>query len=131
MASDEEHLRLLSIFHYVMAGIAGLFSLLPILHITMGLLMLSGRMDSPNDMPGSRVFGLMMVLMGATFIACGLAYAVCVAFAGHFISERRRHLFCIIMAGLSCAFFPFGTVLGVFTITVLQRDSVRHMFGRT
>ena len=35
------------------------------------------------------------------------------------------------MAALSCAFFPFGTVLGVFTIIVLQKDSVRQLFGRT
>jgi hypothetical protein len=34
------------------------------------------------------------------------------------------------MAGIACVFMPFGTVLGVFTIIVLMRDSVRRLFGR-
>ena len=34
------------------------------------------------------------------------------------------------MAGLECIFMPFGTVLGVFTIIVLMRDTVKELFGR-
>jgi hypothetical protein len=32
------------------------------------------------------------------------------------------------VAALCCAFFPFGTVLGVFTILVLVRPSVKALF---
>jgi hypothetical protein len=32
------------------------------------------------------------------------------------------------VAALSCAFMPFGTVLGVFTIVVLVRPSVKQLF---
>jgi hypothetical protein len=32
------------------------------------------------------------------------------------------------MTALSCVFFPFGTVLGVFTIIVLARPSFRELF---
>jgi hypothetical protein len=34
------------------------------------------------------------------------------------------------MACIQCAFFPFGIVLGVFTIIVLSRESVKGVFGR-
>jgi len=34
------------------------------------------------------------------------------------------------MAAVACAFGPFGTVLGVFTIIVLMRDPVKELFGR-
>jgi hypothetical protein len=34
----------------------------------------------------------------------------------------------MIMAGVNCAWFPFGTVLGVFTFIVLLRTSVRAMY---
>jgi len=34
------------------------------------------------------------------------------------------------MAGVECMFMPFGTVLGVFTIIVLMRPSVKEIFGR-
>jgi uncharacterized membrane protein YuzA (DUF378 family) len=131
MATDDEQLRILSIFHYVVAGVAGLFSLLPVFHITMGFLMLSGRLSSPNDAPLDRLFGLAFIAMGAAFVLAGLAYAVCMGFAGRYLSERRRYLFCLVMAAISCAFVPFGTVLGVFTIIVLQKDSVRQLFPKT
>jgi hypothetical protein len=33
------------------------------------------------------------------------------------------------MAAISCIFMPFGTVLGVFTIIVLLRPSVKELFA--
>ena len=33
------------------------------------------------------------------------------------------------MAAISCAFMPFGTVLGVFTLIVLLRPGVKELFG--
>ena len=33
------------------------------------------------------------------------------------------------MAGVECLFMPVGTVLGVFTIIVLVRDSVKAIFN--
>ncbi len=32
------------------------------------------------------------------------------------------------MGGVECLFMPVGTVLGVFTIIVLVRDSVKELF---
>ena len=32
------------------------------------------------------------------------------------------------MAGIECIFMPFGTVLGVFTIIVLMRPSMKELF---
>jgi hypothetical protein len=36
MNRDREHLRLLAIFHYVVAGLAALFSFFPLLYTTVG-----------------------------------------------------------------------------------------------
>jgi len=33
------------------------------------------------------------------------------------------------MGAVDCMFMPFGTVLGVFTIIVLQKEAVRRLFG--
>lgn len=131
MATDEEHLRLLSVFHYVMAGFAALFSLFSLFHITIAVLMLSGKLGDPNEQHADRLFGMAFLVMGIGFLVAGLTFAVCIALAGHYLSQRRRYVFCLVMAALSCAFFPFGTVLGVFTIIVLQKDSVRQLFHRT
>jgi len=37
-------------------------------------------------------------------------------------------MFCLVMAGVECIFTPFGTVLGVLTIIVLVRPSVKELF---
>ena len=135
MANDNENLRLLAVFHYVVAALAGLFSLFPIFHITMGALMVAGRLGDPNEQGPDRLFGMLFIVMGLGMLMMGLAYAVCMALAGRYLTQHRRYIFCLVMAALSCAFFPFGTVLGVFTIVVLQKDSVRQLFdyghGRT
>jgi len=34
-----------------------------------------------------------------------------------------------VTASLLCMMVPFGTVLGVFTLIVLSRDSVRRLYG--
>jgi hypothetical protein len=37
-------------------------------------------------------------------------------------------MFCLVMASITCMFMPFGTVLGVFTLIVLMRPSVKPLF---
>jgi len=54
--------------------------------------------------------------------------AVLMIIAGRFLAKRRHHTFCIVVAAIACLFMPFGTILGVFTLVVLMRDSVRLQF---
>jgi hypothetical protein len=35
------------------------------------------------------------------------------------------------MACIECLFIPFGTILGVFTVVVLSRESVKALFAAT
>jgi hypothetical protein len=128
MTTDTENLRLLAVFHYIVAGLAGLFSLFPLFHITMGALLVSGRLGDPNEQGADRLFGMFFILMGLGMLVLGFAYAVCMALAGRYLTQHRSYIFCLVMAALSCAFFPFGTVLGVFTIVILQKDAVRQLF---
>lgn len=58
----------------------------------------------------------------------GWAFAVCVILAGRFIVRRKHYIFCLVIASLNCLFMPFGTILGVFTIVVLIRPSVKALF---
>lgn len=127
---DNEHLRLLSLFHYIVAGLVALFAMFPLIHLAIGLALVTGHMDGAgNKEPVARVVGLIFVCFAAAFIVCGLSFAVCLAFAGRFLKERRHYMFCLVVAGLACMFMPFGTVLGVLTIIVLVRPSVKASFG--
>lgn len=128
-AAPRETLRLLSIFHYVLAGLAALFSLFPLIHVALGLAMIAGRFPPHGAGPAAPAFiGWLLVLVGASFIVAGLGYAVLVAVAGRFLARARNWTFCVVMAALSCALFPFGTVLGVLTIVYLAKPEVKELF---
>jgi hypothetical protein len=49
-------------------------------------------------------------------------------FCGKASETAPNYLFCLIIAGLNCAFFPTGTVLGVFSFIVLLREPVKQLF---
>lgn len=128
-AQDLEHLRLLSIFHYVVAGLAALFACFPLFHLVFGVAMVSGWGEMPQEDPMAVTMGWFFIVVASIVILCGWAFAVCLVVAGRALARRRRYMFCLVMAAVECIFMPFGTVLGVFTIVVLMRDSVRELFG--
>jgi hypothetical protein len=43
--------------------------------------------------------------------------------------KHTRYWFALTMACIECLFIPFGTILGVFTIIVLSRESVKELFA--
>ncbi len=126
---DEEHLRLLVIFHYVCAGLAAFFACIPIIHLIIGFLMLlRPQVFGPGKDQPPQFVGLLLVFFAAAFILAGWTFAGCLAWAGRCLSQRRHYLFCLVMAGVACLFMPFGVVLGVFSIIVLVRPSVKTLF---
>ena len=130
MSTDEEHLRLLAIFHYVVGGLMALFACFPLIHVGMGLFIIIDPQgfSGSSSTPPPAFMGWFFVLLGSVFILAGWAMALCVIAAGRCLAKRKRYLFCLIMGGLQCLFMPIGTVLGVFTIIVLVRDSVKALF---
>jgi hypothetical protein len=126
---DLQHLKLLSVFHYVMAGFAALFALFPVFHLGMGIWMVLGGFDQPGEEPPPAFLGWIVILFATVWIVAGLCFAGCMVAAGRFLAQSRRYLFCLIVAAVECMFMPMGTVLGVFTILVLMRPSVKALFG--
>jgi hypothetical protein len=64
----------------------------------------------------------------AVIIVTGWTLAGVIIAAGRKLKRRVSRTFCLVVAGIECMMMPFGTVLGVFTIVVLTKDSVREMF---
>jgi hypothetical protein len=132
MDQDDQHLQLLSMFHYVLGALIALFSLFPLIHVAMGLGMMTGTFpaDTPSDFTAMRWVGGIFTVIAGGFILFGLALAACAIATGAFLAKRVRYFFCLVVAGVECVFMPFGTVLGVFTLVVLMRDSVKAKFGQ-
>src|SRR5678816_590645 len=119
---DVEHLRLLRIFHFIYAGVTALFACIPIFHLVLGFVMLlaphtfgSGRNQPPAFL------GLFFVIIGSIIILLGWSFAALVAWSGVNLGRRQRYTLCFVTACICCLSVPFGTILGVFTIVVLDR----------
>lgn len=128
---DAQHLRLLSIFHYVVAAMQALLACFPLIHLALGAAMVffPDKMGDPKG--GNPAFvGMIFMAFAGVWILVGLTIAVCTAVAGKSLARRRRHLFCLVVAGIEAVTcMPFGTVLGILTIIVLVRPSVKASFA--
>jgi hypothetical protein len=127
---DSEHLRLLSIFHYVAGGVLYFFGLFPIIHVIFGLVMLFAPdwLSGGHGTPPPPFMGWLFLIMGGAFMLGAWTVATLLMFGGRFLGRRRRRLFCMVVAAAACGIVPIGTLLGVFTIIVLSRDSVSALF---
>ena len=131
MNRDEEHLRLLSIFHYVVGGLAVLFSLFPLLYAGMGGLFVwlaQHPSATQNGQPPPPILGWIFIGVGAFGFLLGLTLAIFIILAGRALAKRKRYQFAFVVACIECLFMPFGTVLGVFTLIVLSRESAKALF---
>lgn len=128
---DEEHLRLLRVFHFVCAGLAAFFACIPIFHLIIGLVMLLAPQifGSARNQPPAFI-GLFFVIIASVFILMGWTFAALLALVGRNLGRRKHYTFCFAMACVACMFAPFGTVLGVFTIIVLLRPGVKMLFDQ-
>jgi hypothetical protein len=128
---DNEHLKLLSIFHYVLGGLMALFACFPIIHVAMGLFfILAPEKFGPGSQQPPAFMGWFFVIMGGFFILVGWTLAILILLAGRFIARRTRYTYCFVVACVECIFMPVGTVLGVFSILVLNRPTVKALFSK-
>ena len=129
-SEDEYHLHLLSIFHYVVAGLSALAGCLPLLYVLMGIFLMAAGVAT------NRPDGAVPMLMGGGMMMVGLflfvfleALAVGQLLNARYLQTHRHHTYCLVVAVINCLSFPLGTILGTFTILVLVRPSVRKLFG--
>lgn len=137
---DESHLHLLSVFHFVMGGLYTL----GIGFVAMHFLMMRMIMAMPQTVPTPTTPGLpatapppvmpteFMTIMIVFYVVAAVVIATLATgniLAGVWIRKRIQHSLTFVVAAINCAFFPFGTVLGVFTIIVLSRATVKMTYA--
>ena len=133
MSQNEQYLKILAIFDFVVGGIAGLLACLPIAHFGMGIFMLvlslvPGAVE--EDVPAFPVsiVGILFTAIAGAVMILGWCYAIALIVAGYGLLKKRWYTFCLVMAGISCMFMPHGTVLGVLTLILLLKPEVRVLF---
>lgn len=125
ISRDDEHLRLLSVYHFAVAiGLAVLwvaFYILP-LAIGPGYYQALGLPTTlaPEALKAQLLTGL--IIYGAQIAVIGLN--------GWNIRQRKHRLSCLILSCVEClCTLPLGLLLGTSAILVLRRESVKVLFS--
>ena len=130
---DEEHLKLLSLFHYIKGALTVGFSLLGILYFLFmtSLFKMIGRVEGQShhyaqDFP-HEIFSYLMFLMWI-LILLFLTFGVLQIFSGDYIRNKRHRIFSFVVGIVQLIEIPYGTILGIMTILVLSRSSVKGKY---
>ncbi len=135
--SDNNNLRLLSIFHYIWGPLVMLFSSIFIIHIVLGVMMLKnpsfmappaspGRAAAPAPPPE---LGWVFIIMGSVAVFVGWTLGILNIVSGRAIAKRKWRIFSLIISGINCLSIPLGTALGIFSFVILLRESVSAAYG--
>ncbi len=188
--TTKEHLRLLAIFHYVLAGLMGLFGLFMLTFMAFPFLFVGTAMFSAaangefapetapkiepavpedhdasshrverddiqdsdaepagtvdtgnepvNDVPSAlfgTLFGMGFGFFFFAIIGIQLLFLIVVPIltliAGLNLNRYRNRTFCFVVACVLCLLQPIGTILGIFTIIVLNRPEAKWLFAQS
>jgi hypothetical protein len=127
---DAQHLRLLTAFHFVLAGFAcaGFVFLFVYWTLFSSFMFNPGTWDQKHGVPSPADVARVLKFSFVIFLPACLAWGLANLISGFSIRVRKRRTFSLVVAGLNCLWMPFGTLLGVFTLIVLLRDSVRELY---
>jgi len=140
--TDAEHLSILVTCHYVAAAVMALFSCMFLMHVAIGVMMIRypGTFNSmmQSTVPAGQHVpaqpfpfnpGYFFMTAGIIAILTGWTAAALTAYAGRSLKRRRHYVFVLIIAALNCALMnPISTALGIFTLIVLLRPTVKLLF---
>jgi hypothetical protein len=130
MTDDANHLRLLKIGFYIMSCIAAIFGSFFLIHVTIGIVFLVSPPVDPGGEPfPAEMFGLLFLLIGGAIVLFAWTLATCMFITARSLAARKRYNFCVVVSALSCLYVPLGTVLGVLSLIVLTRQSVKQLFS--
>lgn len=127
---DRDHLRILTVFHFIIAG----FSLVGIgflgLHYAFVHAILAvgdAAKGAKGNVPPAALFTILnwFYLVAGIMILIGGIANLLSAMSLHKVRYRTLSL---VVAGLDLLCIPLGTVLGAFTLIVLLRGSVRELY---
>lgn len=127
---DVEQLGLLAKVHYFVAAFQALIGCMPIFHFAIGAWMaFSPATFGPAKDPPPAWFGGFLMAISGVFILSSWTIALGLVVVARNLARRKRYLFCLAVEAAAVVLsVPLGTVLGVLTIIVLVRPTVKAAF---
>jgi hypothetical protein len=129
---DDEHLRLLRIGYFVMGGLSVFMCIFGVFYALMGAFIVATipSTQRATGQPPPTFIAWFFAAFGLLFVIFGGGYAALSFLTARSLRLRRSRTICLVTAGISCLHIPFGTLIGVFTFSVLGRPSVLRLFGQ-
>ncbi len=133
-AEDESHLNTLAICHYIYAGMLGLGGLFGLIYVVFGIVFAASIASAPasgsSPGPPAAAIGGIFAAIGGFIMLLVWTKAAVVAYSGMCLKRRQKRTFSFVIACICCMNIPLGTALGVFTLVVLSRASVKALYDR-
>jgi len=131
--TNNEQLRLLSIFYFVFGGLSLFVALILLVYMAvLGAIFSSPAIRDSIESSGTNM-ETPMTIVASVFIAIIIlvtAIGILQIIAGFKLRKKTHRIFSLVMGIIALPSFPLGTALGVFTIVVLTRDSVIEMYNK-
>ena len=127
---DESHLETLKVCHYIYAGLGVVGLLFIIAHYAIMNAVFTTIAEAENAKNGAELTHI-FVVFDWFYLIIGiwtLALMILNFFSAHALRDRNRSRLIMTTSGINCINIPLGTILGVFTLVVLTRSSVKILF---
>ncbi|NMF86263.1 hypothetical protein [Nodosilinea sp. P-1105] len=130
-AQDRERLKVLSIFHFIVAGLVLALSLFSLIFVAIGgaVLLDPASLGTTDNDPPAALAGVIFLVIGAAFLLYGFILAVALVLSGRWLRQQKHYWYSVVIACVALLFTPIGTVLGLITLVILLQDSVRELYG--
>ncbi|HEX4202079.1 MAG TPA: hypothetical protein VHY59_11210 [Chthoniobacterales bacterium] len=133
MEKDPEHLKLLGIFHYIWGALSLLGGIvIGGYFLVIGIILMNNppTSTSSEDSGTASMAGGILIGVGVVLFFIVVVYGILTLMAG---GKYRKHQggywFCFILAIVTLVIGGIpGIVLGIFSLIVLSRDSVKALF---
>lgn len=129
---DEDHLKLLVLFFRIYGGLCLLGICCFSFYVFMGWMAMTqpAAFHSSRGQNDAAIVGPMFTIIGAIGMLLAGAAGTMFFVASNWIQNRTNWAGIFAMAIVACLNAPVGTALGVFALVVLNRDSVKALFGQ-
>lgn len=122
--ADQNDLNTLAVCHYVYAALLAFGGLIPIGISLVAVGVFSALVPSHEPALKGLVGGALLLIWGAIGLLLWIKAGL-VAYSGLCLRRGQHRMLSIVVACLCCLNMPIGTLLGVFTLVVLNRPAVR------
>jgi hypothetical protein len=125
--SDRKYLKLLSIFHYLLGGLNLVISIGYVVYMVWFWNFLSTTRETDLTTSQAPYNSILTIWFFWPLII--FTYSICLIVSGRLLTNREGYWFSFVVACIECLVFPLGTILGIITLIILLRDSVRTLYG--